>query len=216
MEKVLTLRQAKQIDLFINKKIGLPTLVMMENAGIRVAEFVKKILKNNKEKKIVIFCGKGNNAGDGLVCARQLISEEFKVDIFLLSLPGELSQQAKINYNILKKLNIKIKIITSGSYLDSIDLSSYTVIVDAIFGIGLKRKIEGVYREVIEKINSSSATVVSIDIPSGLDGNRGLPLDVAIKADYTLTFIAMKKGLLINQGPKFSGKILVEHIGVRI
>lgn len=213
--RILTQRQARELDMRINKRIGLSTLVMMENAGIRVAEFIKKIVKDNK-KKIAVFCGKGNNAGDGLVASRQLISLGFKVDIYLLSLPRYLSKEAKVNYDILRRLNIKPRLILKSSSLNSIDFSLYAVIVDAIFGIGLKGELKGIYKEVIEKINKASAKVVSIDIPSGLDADRGLPLGCAIKADYTITLMALKKGLLVNQGPIFSGKVFVEHIGCKI
>ena len=88
------------------------------------------------------------------------------------------------------------------------------MLIDAIFGIGLKGEVKGILKSAIEKINlSKSSTIVSVDIPSGLDANRGNLHGLAVKADYTVSLIAAKQGLLINQGPKFAGKVIIRHIG---
>ena len=94
-----------------------------------------------------------------------------------------------------------------------INFYSYGLLIDAIFGIGLKGKVEGIFKAAIQGMNSSKRIIVSVDIPSGLDVNKGRVLGVAVKANYTLSLIAIKRGILINQGPQFSGKLIVRHIG---
>jgi len=212
--KSITSRQAKSIDLKASQILGIPALVMMENAGIRIADFILKLLRNRSNKSIAILCGKGNNAGDGLVVGRQLLCEGVDVDIFLLAPGYSLSLATRKNLEILRKLTKNLFQVRTKKDLEAINLSAYSVLVDAIFGIGLKGKVGGIMREAIQLINSSNSTIVSIDIPSGLDANNGHPLGAAVKADYTLTLIAPKKGLLVNQGPQFAGRLIVKHIGL--
>lgn len=211
--KAITTRQAKSIDLSATQRLGISTLVMMENAGIRIADFVLKFLEKKKNKRVAVFCGKGNNAGDGLVVSRQLLCEGVNVDTFLFAAERTLSPVAMINLEILKKLTKRISLIGTESDLKKIKFSSYVLLIDAIFGIGLKGKVGGIFKAAIQKMNSSRRVIVSIDIPSGLDANKGCVLGVAAKADYTISLIAAKKGLLINQGRKFSGRIITRHIG---
>jgi hydroxyethylthiazole kinase-like uncharacterized protein yjeF len=211
--KTITTEQAKEIDSEANQELGISTLVMMENAGIRIADFVLEILKKKPNKSTAVFCGKGNNAGDGLVVSRQLLCNGVNVDTFLLSPEYSLSLAARKNLNILKRLTKNIRQIKTERDLQRIDFSSYGLLIDAIFGIGLKGKVEGMFKAAIQRMNSSKRIIVSVDIPSGLDANKGCALGIAIKADYTLSLIAPKRGLLINQGPKFSGRLITRHIG---
>ena len=211
--KAITTKQAKEIDLRATKRLGISTLVMMENAGIRIADFVLEILKRRQNKDTAIFCGKGNNAGDGLVVSRQLLCEGIDVDTFLLAACHSLSPATRKNLEILKKITKNIWQVRSERDLESINFSSYSVLVDAIFGIGLRGKVEGIFKSAIQRMNSSRRIIVSIDIPSGLDAQEGCALGVAIRAGYTLSLIAPKRGLLINQGPKFTGRLIIKHIG---
>ena len=211
--KIISREQAKEIDFQANQQLGISILMMMENAGIRVADFILKILDKKPNKTIAVFCGKGNNAGDGLVASRQLLCEEINVDTFLLTPGDSLASCARKNLEILKKITKRIQQVETEKDLKGINLSSYGLLVDAIFGTGLKGKIGGIFKAAIEKMNSSKKAIVSIDIPSGLDADKGRVLGIAVKADYTISLIAPKKGLLINQGPRFSGKIITRHIG---
>lgn len=213
MVQIVTVKQAKAIDLKATQRLGISTLVMMENAGIRIADFVLEILEKGPKKSIAVFCGKGNNAGDGLVVSRQLLCAGIDVNTFLLTPNYSLSPVARKNLEILKKITKKIRQIRTETDLEKINLSSYYLLIDAIFGIGLKGKVDGIFKAAIQRMNSSKKIIVSIDIPSGLDANNGRVLGTAIRADYTLSLIAPKKGLLINQGPQFSGKLIVRRIG---
>lgn len=212
--RALNKNKAKAIDSRVIEKLGISTLVMMENAGIRVADFILEILKKKKNKKVVVFCGKGNNAGDGLVVSRQLLCDKAAVDTFMLCCPESLSPAARTNLEILKKMGKRVRQIRTETDLGRIKFSCYSLLIDAIFGIGLKGRVEGIFKKTIQKINSSGVkTVVSIDIPSGLDADRGIPLGQAVRANYTVTLTVPKRGLLVNQGPRFSGKLIIRHIG---
>ena len=211
--KIISSRQAKEIDRKANQQLGISTPMMMENAGIRVADFVLKILDKKSNKTIAVFCGKGNNAGDGFVASRQLLCKGINVDTFLFAPGDSLPSCARKNLEILKKITKRILQIKTERDLKGINLSSYGLLVDAIFGTGIKGKIGGIFKAAIEKMNSSKKAIVSIDIPSGLDANKGKVLGAAVRADYTISLIAPKKGLLINQGPRFSGKNITRHIG---
>ena len=211
--KKITVKQAKTIDLKARQELGIMTLVIMENAGIKTANFALKILKRKAKNKVAVFCGKGNNAGDGLVVSRQLICAGVDVDTFLLAPGYSLSPVARKNLNILKRISQKIYRIQTEGNLKKIDFSSYGLLIDAIFGIGLRGQLQGVFKAAIEAINLCAKTIISIDLPSGLDAELGRVLGAAVKADYTVTFVAAKRGMFINQGPRYSGKIIVEDIG---
>jgi len=208
--RIISREEAKLIDERVAKELGLSTLILMENAGRSVAEEIIKL----KKKRVAIFCGKGNNAGDGFVCARHLLSKGLNPDVFLLTEISEIKNEARINLDILLKLKPKIfKIDAENFIFYKNKIKNYDLVVDAIFGIGLKGEILGLFKEVIAAINSSAKYVVSIDIPSGLDADKGRILGACIKADKTITFLAIKKGMLINEGPKYSGKIIVKDLG---
>lgn len=212
--KTITKDQAKEIDLKANKELGVPSLMMMENAGIRTAEFCLKLLKKSKNKRVAIFCGKGNNCGDGLVISRQLISSGILVDTYLLAPAVTLPPAAGRNYRILSRITKRIYRIETKEMLEKINLDAYALLVDAIFGIGLKGRIEGIFKETIREINhSKNPKVVSVDVPSGIDSDSGSVLGAAVRADYTVSMIAAKKGLVINQGKRFCGKLIISHIG---
>jgi hydroxyethylthiazole kinase-like uncharacterized protein yjeF len=211
--KALSVKQVREIDAAAIQEIGIPARVMMENAGIRIADFILELLQQAPAKKIAVFCGKGNNAGDGLVVSRQLLSEAVDVDTFLLAPADSLSPEARQNLAILKKISKKIRRIKSKSDLQAVNASAYGLLVDAIFGTGLKGKVGGIFKSAIEWINASKATIVSVDIPSGLDADKGCALGIAVKAGYTVSLLAPKKGMLINQGPQFTGRLIIKHIG---
>jgi len=208
--RTISREEAKLVDERVAKELGLSTLILMENAGRSVAEEIIKL----KKKRVAIFCGKGNNAGDGFVCARHLLSKGLNPDVLLLTEISEIKNEARINLDILLKLKPKIFKINAENFIFYKNkIKNYDLVVDALFGIGLKGEILGLFKEVIAAINSLAKYVVSIDIPSGLDADRGKILGACIKADKTITFLAVKKGMLINEGPKYCGKIIVKDLG---
>jgi NAD(P)H-hydrate epimerase len=213
--RTVTTSHMQAIDRRAINGIGIPSLCLMENAGRCVTDEVVKLLGRSRLKRVLIICGIGNNGGDGLVAARHLLNSGVKVSLLIAGSPAALKPDALINYKAAKKLKIPCH---EAFRLCRKELSSHMaradVIVDAIFGVGLGRAVDGPYRELVEAINVSRRPVIAIDIPSGLDGTTGKVLGVCVKATSTITLAAAKKGLFINEGPHNSGKVIVADIGI--
>ncbi len=210
MPKLLTAKTARAIDSKIREKFGISTLVLMENAGAAVA---REILESWKgKKKIAIFCGKGNNGGDGFVAARHLLTRGIKPDIFLAGKHAEVKGEAKVNLEIIIKLGLKVFEIEDVVF-HKININKYGLIVDALLGVGLAGPPRGIYAALIQLINSSRAEIIAVDIPSGLDATSGKASDFCVKADKTITFIAQKRGMVIRDGLKYCGKIITADLG---
>lgn len=210
---LLTAKQAKAIDEKARSEFGISTLVLMENAGRSVAEEALKSLKD--KGRIAIFCGKGNNGGDGLVAARHLLTHNINPEIFLAANFKEVQKEARINLDILLRLGQKI-IQLSKQKLPLIkkNIAKYDLIIDALLGVGLKGSVQGIYKDLIRIINSSRAYVLAVDIPSGLDATSGRALGSCVKADETITFVAKKRGMILGNGPQFCGRIVVKDLGI--
>lgn len=202
-----TSEQAKDFDQYAQKNLGMPSIILMENAGRNVAYIAMDMLEKEKEKTIYIICGKGNNGGDGLVAARHLINFGYQVKIYLIGKSEELKGDPEINFGILEKMNVHME-------KDFATLNTSDLIIDAIFGIGLSSDVKEPYKSVIEKINSLGKPVLSVDVPSGLDATSGKILGSAVEATKTVTFVAPKTGFYQNDGPQVCGKIVVADIGI--
>ena len=204
---VLSREEMYAIDKYTIENIGIPGQELMENAGEKCSKFINDLI--SPESKIAIFCGSGNNGGDGFVVARYLHNWKHLSKIFLMGSTDKMKSEALINYNRCKELGISITKIEK----EPDDLSEYNLIVDAVFGVGLKGEIKGWRANVINKINESEKTIVAIDIASGIDANTGQAKN-AIEADFTLTMAAMKCGQLLGEGREKSGEVLVIDIGI--
>ena len=174
----------------------------MQKAGKRVFEFINNNFKN--KKPIIVLCGPGDNGGDGLVIARQLMNHGFPVKVYIYVSKNHYKGDALKAHNEFKGELKKI---------DFFKLQNNALIVDALFGIGLKRNISGILGKIFRKINKSKNPVVSVDIPSGVCSNTGEILGNAIKADFTITFHRKKIGHVIGFGKQFCGKLEVVDIG---
>ncbi|MBD3189012.1 MAG: NAD(P)H-hydrate dehydratase [Candidatus Heimdallarchaeota archaeon] len=209
--KVSTVEEMRALD---QKAIemGISQELLMENAG-EATYFV--ILKEFgvQNKKFVVFSGPGNNGGDGFVVARKICSSGGKVKIYLLSSKEKYKGSAKMNVELISKYPIEIEQVTKDN-LHSIptELHKADAIVDAIFGTGITRPVEGRYKKVIQFINESNKIVFSVDIPSGINGNTGQEMGIAVNADYTTTFGLPKIGNLLYPGFEKGGKLYVTHI----
>ncbi len=211
----ISVKRARRIDITTQKKYGISGKILMENAGLRTAELTLKIIKAKRAmKNICVICGKGNNAGDGFVAARHLINAGANVTILLLYKADTFSEDAKYNYSILKKLKVKLKFLgeknITRNYEDIVKQSS--LIIDAVFGIGFKGKLDTRFADLFNVINASKKIILAVDVPSGLNADNGLISPVCIEADYTITFGLAKKGFYLNQGPGACGKIIVDAI----
>lgn len=205
-KRILTAAQAKALDKNALEKFGISTLVLMENAGRVINAEALKILRN-KPSKVAIFCGTGNNGGDGFCAARHLLTAGIKPEVYLTGRVEDVKKEAKINLEIWLNLKQNIRPIKN-------KIRGYDLIIDALLGVGLKGQVRPAYREAIDRINLAKAYVLSVDIPSGLDATTGKVLGGCIKADKTVTFVAKKRGMVYGQGRKYCGKILIRDIGV--
>lgn len=181
---------------------------LMQRAG----EGAFKILRANfpHAKKIAIVCGKGNNGGDGYVLAQLVHKARLKVTVFYMTAPKNLKDIAKKAALNCKKKHIKLEAFSPNKIKD------FDLIVDALFGIGLKENIKGDYALAIDAINKSAAPVLAIDVPSGLDADNGLVLGKVVRADVTATFIGLKLGLFLGGAKEFCGKIICDDLQLPI
>ena len=210
----VTVEEIQRLDKTAIEKFGVPSMVLMENAGRQVALEVIRQLKKIKKPSVCVICGPGNNAGDGLVAARHLANAGIRTKVFLLGKAGGLKDDALVNYEILRKSGHLFQRLSKVNpvFLKVLDKSD--VVVDAIFGVGLNRVIGEPFRSVIEAVNARARYVVAADIPSGLDGTSGKIYGACVKADTTVTFSFAKTGFFKNEGPRYAGKIVVADIGI--
>jgi len=205
----------KAVDLY-----NIPLLNLMENAGKAVYNVIE-IEHPETNKKALIVCGSGNNAGDGFVTARYLFNNNWNVVVVNLYQFDDYRNIALENLKILLKITesneskLKIYFIkTLEEFISILNLFNPDVLVDSIFGIGLSRPIEGLTLDVIEKINTLNIPKYSIDIPSGISADDGSISGNAVKADTTVTFSAPKIGNILYPGKEYSGKLIVKDIGI--
>jgi len=208
--KVAKVDEMKDLDRRAMEEFGISQDLLMENAGQAVYFVILQEL-GIKGNKFVVFCGGGNNGGDGLVVARKIHSNGGEVKVFLLDDEAKFRGAAKKNFEIVSRMPIEMSRISS---IDPVipELLDCDAIVDAMFGTGLVRKVGGVYKDVIELTNDGQGTVFSVDIPSGINGNSGEVMGVAVKADCTVTFGLPKLGNMLYPGYEHCGKLYVSHI----
>jgi NAD(P)H-hydrate epimerase len=208
--------EVREFDRCAIEDYGVPGIVLMENAGRSAAEALRGL---GATGPVCICCGKGNNGGDGFVIARHLNVHRVPVRVLLFAKPEELSGDAAINYQIISRSKLPIKIYSETKIdLESLshELEGADWIVDALFGTGLSGPVRPPLDKVITAINASGRKVLAVDIPSGLDCDCGEPLGPTVKADHTVTFVAMKKGFVNPAATAWTGKVHVVYIGVCI
>ena len=201
MKKIYSVEEIQTIEKKEFKKLK-SSYVLMKRAGTNCA---KKIYKSKLNSKFIVLCGPGNNGGDGLVISQVLKKLNQNVTLFCLE---------SMTYKGDAKIAYKKNRLTKNNYND-LNIPKNSVIIDCLFGIGLNRKVKGMYKKIIKKINSLKQHIISIDIPSGINGNNGKIMGEAIKADSTYTLHAKKIGLTVNPGMKYCGKISIIDIGIR-
>ncbi|MDY6972408.1 MAG: NAD(P)H-hydrate epimerase, partial [Thermodesulfobacteriota bacterium] len=208
--KVSTVSEMRGLDRTAIEKFGIKEELLMENAGEATYFVISKEL-GIKDKKFLVFCGIGNNGGDGFVIARKIHSNGGQVKVFILGDRTRFKNAAKLNLDIVSLLPIEVQELES---IDSArrDVFHSDAIVDAIFGTGLTRDVGGLYADIIELVNGSGKTVFSVDIPSGVSGDTGKIKGVAVDADYTVTFGLPKIGNILYPGYDLCGKLYVTHI----
>ncbi|HJT84631.1 MAG TPA: NAD(P)H-hydrate epimerase, partial [Nitrososphaeraceae archaeon] len=218
-EKIISSEQMYKIENIGHNKFGMKKMLMMENAGFGVAEFILKKFKNKKLEnfKILAVCGTGNNGGDAMVAARHLASLNLNIRIILLGDPTLIkTDEASTNFQVINKMNrtidlVKLKNIDTKIKKDILDAD---IVIDGIFGTGIKGDILNPHLSIIKLINKSKAYIISVDIPSGLNPDNGETVSQCIKADTTITFHRIKSGLINND--QYTGDLILKKIGIPI
>ncbi|MGN0398895.1 MAG: NAD(P)H-hydrate dehydratase [Blautia sp.] len=205
MKQLVTGSQMQQLDRYTINEIGIPSLVLMERAARSVYDALYS--EHFPLKKVLILCGSGNNGADGVALARMLHLDGIPVHVWILGQESHFTEEMEQQIKIAEKYQI--------SFVKNVCLSEYTTIVDAIFGVGLSREVTGIYQKIIEEVNQTAASVVSVDIPSGIHADTGAVMGCAIHACLTVTFAYEKAGMLLYPGALCSGKIITADIGIR-
>lgn len=202
----------KKADDFAIEELNISSLTLMENAAQNIADAAERLISPGDE--ISVFCGAGNNGGDGIAAARIMTERGYTVRVFLVGDRERLTPDSKEMYYRLKALGAELEDFLPELSEQEWYITHCALIIDAIFGIGLKRPVEGVFRDAVELINSSPAAVLSADIPSGVEADTGNVLGAAVKADVTVTFSAGKPGHFILPGGLLCGEVSVCGIGI--
>lgn len=209
METILTARQMQAGDRYTIDELLIPSAVLMERASCAIADRAEAALRSGacRNSRVLCVCGTGNNGGDGIACARILAERGITADLLFAGDPEHRSKDNRKQTESALRCGIRI--------LQDADFSAYGLIVDALFGIGLTRQVEGVFAEAIGRINRSGAYVIAADIPSGLDADTGRVLGCAVRADETVTMQFRKPGQLLLKGREYCGTLTAAGIGIR-
>lgn len=212
--QVVTGDEMREVDRIIIEELGIPGVVLMEHAGYQAALTIAN--KYDTLGRILIIAGKGNNGGDGFVVHRWLTHWGFDCTTLLLATRDEIKGDAKVNLKILSNIGETIVEIKTEKELDHFwqQIERFDLIIDAILGTGLKGEVRGLSKLAIELVNLADLAVVAIDIPSGLDSVRGIPLGFAVEADFTVTFGLPKIGLILSPGKFYTGEFKIIDIGI--
>ncbi|MCX6133639.1 MAG: NAD(P)H-hydrate dehydratase [Ignavibacteriales bacterium] len=217
MRTIVSAKEMRWCDESAIRKFGIPGLLLMEHAGRGVAEIAQRYFGPLHGKEILVFCGKGNNGGDGFVAARHLLITGARITIILMVSPRQLSGDALTNFRILDQVR---RASTHSLFFKSYSrpllgkLPKPALIVDAIFGTGFSGEVIQPYASAIEWINGLGVPILSVDIPSGVDGTTGKVEKLAVRALHTATFGLKKTGLLCSDGQDHVGQLSVVDIGI--
>lgn len=218
---ILTREQVRQVDRRAVVDLGIPSIVLMENAAIHAAAAAVDLLEQDglsaSEASIAIVCGGGNNAGDGYAMARQLHNQGADVHLFALKPLDELSGDAAVNATICQLMNLPIDVLADESGIEAAawQWTRADLLVDAMLGTGFSGEVREPMATAIRKINSlTNLAVLAVDVPSGLDCQTGAVSKATIRATVTVTFVARKVGFQQAQAERHLGRVVVAGIGV--
>lgn len=226
----LTRSQSREIDRLAMDRLGIPGVVLMENAGINATDVATGMLEAIEGNKVAIICGGGNNGGDGFVIARHLANAGRKVVVYNASDPSQLQGDAAVNYGICLRMGVKLMRCDDEQSLaeQSPHWLAADLVVDAVLGTGFdaSRGLKGHAAKVIDAINAAADArrrggdaaggplVLAVDVPSGLDCDTGQAAEPTVQADATVTFVARKLGFDVDESQQYTGQVFVVGIGV--
>jgi ADP-dependent NAD(P)H-hydrate dehydratase / NAD(P)H-hydrate epimerase len=214
--RLVTASEMREMDRLAIDKIGIPGIALMENAAGGAARIFLEHFNPARNSRVVIFCGKGNNGGDGFAMARRLSGAGMKVVVICLVQASELAGDALVNSEIVERMGLAVIPATTPSELTGCaeHIRECDYVIDGIFGTGLSSDVKGMYLDAIRMINSSGKKVMSIDIPSGLNADNGRVMGLAVRADLTVTFGFPKRGQMLIPGADLVGRLEVVDIGI--
>jgi len=204
---------ARAFDADAQQRLRVAGELLMENAGAAVAREAEAMARARGAARCVVLCGTGNNGGDGLVAARHLAGA-LPVRVLLAGARSAVRGDAAANLARLDAMGLAVEEARGAAALRDALRGGGAVLVDALFGIGLDRPLDGLARELVEAANASGAPILAVDVPSGLDSDRGVALGAAMRAAVTVTFVAPKLGFALADGPAHVGRVVVAGIGV--
>lgn len=197
-------KQMKEADRYTIEQLHVPSLKLMERAAAACVETIYE--KNWDLSRICIVCGSGNNGGDGFAAARLLAQDGCRVTVVMAGNPSHLTEESAYQRKLLEETDVK--------FGDDFEEAEYSIIVDAVFGVGLSREVSGKYADIIRRMNQMSGRKLAVDIPSGISADTGAVLGEAFRADCTVTFQAEKLGLLLYPGKEYAGEMITADIGI--
>jgi NAD(P)H-hydrate epimerase len=212
--RILSAESMREVDRTAIEELGIPSMVLMENAAIGVVDAIGEIY--GEAESAAIFCGPGNNGGDGLAIARHLAVRGYEVRVFLMTAHRGLRGDAEVQLGICRRQGLNIQDIASeGDLVEALEIArEVDVIVDALFGTGLVRPLDGLYAELVEELNDLPVPRVAVDLPSGLNGSRSVPLGPHVQADLTVTFAAPKMAHVFPPASEAVGELIVADLGI--
>lgn len=213
---VVTASQMRQLDRRATEEYGIPSLLLMENAGVQAVLELERAFPHLTRSRVAVVCGKGNNGGDGLVVARHLFDRGITVEVFLLARQVEIKGDAGTNLDIIRKLGAPIYEVTTSQEIEAIRgaIERADVVVDAILGTGTTGPAKGLFGEAIDLLNRSGKPIVALDIPSGLNSDEGVIPEPSINAVLTVTFGLPKRGLILYPAASCAGRVVTVDIGL--
>src|SRR5687767_8677356 len=214
--RILNAAQMREADRYTIEEIGISSLVLMENAGRQVVAAMEAAYEARLNGRVGVLCGRGNNGGDGFVVARTLIQRGVDAAVFLIGSVADVHGDARTNLDILGRLGMTVVEIGDEQTweLHFSEISQCTLIVDAIFGTGLKSAVTGMLETVIADVNASDIPIVSIDIPSGMSADTPHLIGDCINASMTVTLAAPKLPLILPPGEAYAGDVVIADIGI--
>src|ERR687892_1979883 len=214
--RVLNAAQMRDADRQTIDEIGIPSLVLMENAGRQVVAALEAAYEPQLNGRIAVLCGRGNNGGDGFVVARTLLQRGVDCAVFVIGVVAEVRGDARVNLDILGRLGITVVEINDEQTweLHFSEISQCALIVDAIFGTGLKSALGGMMETVVADVNASGIPIVSIDLPSGMSADTPHLVGDCIDASMTVTLAAPKLPLVLPPGETHAGDVVIADIGI--
>ena len=213
MIKIVNSNGAKKLDEDA-QKLGISGMILMERAALSTAEFIKdRLLTGDRDKKIIAICGSGNNGGDGIACARILYEWGFNVEIFVVGKKEKFTGQTRAQVDLAVNSDADLKIVQPSELITDRDDFKNVIVIDAIFGVGFKGRLEGDLEKLARYLNMFNSVKVAVDIPSGVNGSNGRVESTAIRCDYTITFGVNKTGIAVYPGKDYAGEVIVADIG---